>query len=249
MCPKPRSVVVATAVLMLLFVAAPVLAHGSDEHEDDGDGVGALLDEAYQLKKVDPQVALLGFKDAQLAKIIGRDGSALGSVSLGKPNGGALLNGVSMPESSRWQIVDPVRAFGTVETVAFLQTAINAVHEQFPKGTHPMFIGHLSRQKGGRLWPHRSHQSGRDVDLGYYYKPEYAEWYRPATALTIDRARSWAFVKALITRTDVEYIFISTRVQKILKDYAISVGEDRQWLDSIFEFRSRNPEPIIRHTY
>src|SRR5690606_27551437 len=123
------------------------------------------------------------------------------------------------------------------------------VNEQFPEGTHPMFIGHLSREGGGFLRPHRSHQSGRDVDLGYYYVPERAEWYRPATPQTLDRARTWAFVRALVTQTDVEYIFISTRVQMLLKEYALSIGEDAQWLDSIFEFRSRNPEPIIRHTW
>lgn len=160
-----------------------------------------------------------------------------------------MLNGVRMPDAGNWEIVDPGRAYGTRETIDYLVTAIEAVNDQFPDGTHPMFVGHISRPGGGFLRPHRSHQSGRDVDLGYYYVPERAEWYRPANEHTLDRPRSWAFIKALVTQTDVEYIFISTRVQKLLKDYALSIGEDPQWLDSLFQYRSRNPEPLIRHTW
>jgi murein endopeptidase len=201
------------------------------------------------LPPVDPQLALLGLDDQALSELIGHDLPALGSVSVGKANGGALLNGVRMPREGNWEIIDPARSFATQETVDYLVGAIEAVNAQFPAGTHPMYIGHMSREGGGFLRPHRSHQSGRDVDLGYYYVPERAEWYRPATLQTLDRARTWAFVRALVTQTDVEYIFISTRVQMLLKEYALSIGEDAQWLDSIFEFRSRNPEPIIRHTW
>lgn len=197
---------------------------------------------------VDEFVERLSLDEKELAVRVAQDLGSLGSMSVGKPNGGALINGVHMPESEHWQLIIPQLAWGTEETVHYLTTAIEAVVEQYPD-SHPMFVGHLSRQEGGPLRPHRSHQSGRDVDLGYYYVPERAEWYRPATKHTLDRARTWAFVKALITLTDVEYIFMSTRVQMLVKEYALSIGEDADWLNSIFEFRSRNPEPIIRHTW
>jgi len=197
---------------------------------------------------VDEFVERLTIDEDELSVRVANDLGSLGSMSVGKPNGGALINGVHMPESEHWELIIPQLAWGTEETVHYLTTAIGAVVEQFPD-SHPMYIGHLSRQEGGPLRPHRSHQSGRDVDLSYYYVPERAEWYRPATKHTLDRARTWAFVKALVTRTDVEYIFMSTRVQVLLKDYALSIGEDKDWLDTLFEFRSRNPEPIIRHTY
>src|SRR5437764_593142 len=83
---------------------------------------------------------------------------------------------------------------------------------------------------------HASHQSGRDADLGYYYKPGYQAWYQPASVYTMDRARSWAFVRALVTETDVEAIFIDMRVQRLLYEYALSAGEDRAWLDGLFGF-------------
>ncbi len=200
------------------------------------------------VETVDEFVERLSLDEKELSVRVAQDLGSLGSMSVGKPNGGALINGVHMPESEHWQLIIPQLAWGTEETIHYLTTAIGAVVEQFPD-SHPMFIGHLSRQEGGPLRPHRSHQSGRDVDLGYYYVPERAEWYRPATKHTLDRARTWAFVKALITLTDVEYIFMSTRVQMLVKEYALSIGEDADWLNSIFEFRSRNPEPIIRHTW
>lgn len=239
-------------------VSAPPSPAVERTHADDAPETVAEVDHADHAHDpptaepapaIDPQLALLGMEDDELADLCTSDLAALGSVSVGKANGGALLNGVRMPDDGNWEIIDPGRAYATQETIDYLVTAVEAVNEAFPEGTHPMYVGHLSRLGGGYLRPHRSHQSGRDVDLGYYYVPERAEWYRPATEHTLDRARTWTFVRALVTQTDVEYIFISTRVQKLLKEYALSIGEDPQWLDSIFEYRSRNPEPIIRHTW
>ncbi|MCA9623482.1 MAG: penicillin-insensitive murein endopeptidase, partial [Myxococcales bacterium] len=87
------------------------------------------------------------------------------SVSLGRPNAGALEVGVEMPEDPRWEIVVPQHAWGTQETVDGIAAAVAAVNREHP-GAHPLHIGDLSREFGGPLYPHRSHQSGRDVDLG-----------------------------------------------------------------------------------
>ncbi len=186
--------------------------------------------------------------DEEIATKVLDDLGSLGSMSLGKPNAGALVNGVQMPAGERWEIVSDLRAWATQETIDYLVTAVDAVHEAHP-GAHKLSIGHLSKEKGGRLYPHRSHQSGRDIDIGYYYVPEKAEWYRPATKQTLDFARSWALVKAFVVRTDVEMIFMDRSVQKMLKAYALSLGEDPTWLDSIFQYKSRHQEPIVRHTY
>lgn len=184
----------------------------------------------------------------QIAALVGTDLSALGSMSLGKPNAGALINGVQMPPGERWELVSAQRAWATQETIDYLITAIDKVHAEFP-GAHKLSIGHFSKEKGGRIHPHRSHQSGRDIDIGYFYVPEKAEWYRPATSQTLDLQRSWALVKSFVVDTDVEMIFIDRSVQRLLKEYALSVGEDPSWLNTIFQYKSRNPEPIVRHTW
>ena len=182
----------------------------------------------------------------EVAKRVSTDLKSLGSMSLGRPNAGALVNGVQMPEGERWDLVIPFRAYATQETIDYLVTAIDAVHTAFP-GAHKLSVGHLSKETGGRLYPHRSHQSGRDIDIGYYYVPEKAEWYRPATKQTLDLDRTWAFVKSFVVDTDVEMIFMDRRVQKLVKAHALSIGEDPAWLNSLFQYKSRHPEPLIRH--
>jgi len=185
--------------------------------------------------------------DAQLAELIDSDLSSLGPMSIGQPSAGALVNGLRMPTGEHWQLVDPGATWATQETIDYLITAIEAVHARFPD-TQKLRIGHISAKKGGHLKPHKSHQSGRDVDTSYYYKKNRRfRWYRRANAGNLDRARTWAFVRALITDTDVEMILINSSVQKLLKEHALSIGEDPKWLDSVFQVGSRGHYPLIRH--
>jgi hypothetical protein len=166
-------------------------------------------------------------------------------MSFGTATRGGLLNSVHLPENARWTMVDPEHTWGTVETIEYLTTAIDAVRAEFP-GSHPLYIGDISRVRGGYLKPHLSHQSGKDVDVGYYYTTQNPQWYVRAGASNLDRPRTWALVRALITRTDVHYIFIDRRVQRLLRSYASSIGENEAWLASIFDGNREEPA-IIRH--
>ncbi len=187
--------------------------------------------------------------DEEIARRVAEDLSSLGAMSLGRPNAGALINAVQMPEGEHWELVTPWRSWATPETVAFLMAAIQKVNAQFSP-THPLYIGHLSREHGGPLRPHRSHQSGRDADISYYYRMDRNPgWYQRGSAHTLDVDRSWALVRALVTETDVEYLFIDRSIQRLLKKHALKIGEDRAWLDRIFQIGSREPEPIIRHAW
>jgi len=165
-------------------------------------------------------------------------------MTFGTATRGGLLNAVHLPEDDRWTMVDSPHAWGTAETINYLVSAIDAVNEQFP-GSHPLFIGDISRREGGYLAPHLSHQSGRDADVGYFYKTDPA-WYVRATFQNLDRPRTWALIRALITRTDVRYIFLDRRVQRMLRQYAETIGENNAWLESIFH-GSGNEPPIILH--
>lgn len=194
----------------------------------------------------DERIDVLALDSSTIQARLREDPTALGSVSLGRPNGGALFGAVRMPEGPHWQIVDPHHAWATRETVDYLVKAITAAHEAAPG--EPLFIGHLSRKEGGRLWPHASHQSGRDVDLGYYYLPgTRGGWYQRAAKVNLDRKRTWALLRALIVHTDVEHIFISRGVQRLLREHALSIGEDADWLQSIFDHRSVHPAPLVRN--
>lgn len=161
------------------------------------------------------------------------DPASLGSISIGPPNRGALFNGVQMPLGDKWALTDPGNAYGTREAIDQLVRAIEAVHEKYPRSPK-VIIGHWSSRRGGRLKPHKSHQSGRDVDVGYYYTSQ-TGWYARAHAKNLDRPRTWALVKALLTKGDVEMILIDTSIQRMLRDHAIAAGEDRAFVDRVFQ--------------
>ena len=109
-----------------------------------------------------------------------------------------------------------------------------------------MYIGHISAHRGGHLSPHVSHQAGRDVDISYYYLPGQSRWYATARENNLDRERTWAFVKALVTDTDVQLILMDRSVQRLVREYAVSRGEDRAWVDQLFDGGGSLP-PLIRH--
>lgn len=228
----------------------------SKDPDDMEEFEGAVLD-THDPSKADPAAPpphtqshtakspLENLDPSELKRLVKEDMSALGPISLGLPNRGRLLNGVQMPKGDHWSLTDPGHCWGTQETVDNIAVAINAVNKAF-ENTPKLYIGHISAQHGGRLKPHKSHQAGRDVDLGYYYA-DGAGWYTTATAENLDKPRTWALVKAFIRETPVEMIFIDTSVQRVLKDYAASIGEDKKWLDEVFQVGSKSPTPIIRH--
>jgi penicillin-insensitive murein endopeptidase len=188
------------------------------------------------------------WSSADLALELARDPSSVGSLSLGRPNAGALFNGVRMPDGPGWEVVDPGRSYATSETVAYLERAFAKLRTDFPDAPQ-VFVGHLSRERGGALGPHRSHQSGRDVDLGYIHLGKAHAWYQRASARNLDVERTWALIRALVTETDVEVMFIDLLVQKLLKEHALAIGEDPAWLDSLFRYQSHHPEPLIRQAW
>ncbi len=183
--------------------------------------------------------------DAEITSRLRADINALGPISIGRAHGGVLVAGVRMPEGANWELVSPGLAWGTQETVDGLAHAIDAVAARFPS-TPKAFIGDISAKRGGLLHPHVSHQSGRDVDVSYYLT-EGHRWYVTANGSNLDRARTWHFIRTLIADSDVDLILIDTQVQRILKAYALEIGEDPAWLDQIFQVGGKSQRPLIFH--
>jgi penicillin-insensitive murein endopeptidase len=121
---------------------------------------------------------------------------------------------------------------------------VERVHAEYPDSP-PLYVGHLSARHGGYLRPHRSHQSGRDVDLGYFYLGG-PGWYARASAKNLDVVRTWALVKAFASDPNVEAIFMDRSVQRLLSDHAEANGERAEWL---FEGSHRGGEHLVRHEW
>lgn len=214
----------------------------------------ALLENSVPTPAATPELALIAqpptdmvaISDEQLSWLIAEDTAALGSVSIGFPSGGVLLNGRQMASSPLWDVVNPDESWGTEETIAFVETAIRAVHALHPD-SHPLYIGDISEDDGGRLNRHQTHQAGRDVDLGFYFKQGQGAWHANGTARNLDLPRNWALVRALVVHTDVETVLLDRSIQRLLYDYAVSIGEDRDWLRDVFQVPRGTGQSVVRH--
>ncbi|MBL9025779.1 MAG: penicillin-insensitive murein endopeptidase [Myxococcales bacterium] len=178
-----------------------------------------------------------------LEHVLRTEPARLGSASLGAPTRGRLFGGTRL-EPSEAIAIEGGYPWGTELTVRTVTRAIEHVYRCVP-GTPKLHVGDISREGGGWLRPHRSHQSGLDADLGYYYEGGEA-WYQRATAQTLDRRRTWALIRALVDSGNVEMIFIDRSVQLLLRDYVAS--EDPDGL-ALFPTKSRPGESVIRHAW
>jgi murein endopeptidase len=172
--------------------------------------------------------------------------AALGPLSIGSPDGGILFNPMAMPEGSLWRIRNPPETFATTETIEFITSAIASVEARHP-GSPRLVIGDISRPDGGRLNRHRSHQAGRDADIGFYFRSGEASDFKKPGRDELDVPRTWTFVRALVTDTDIQRIFVDRAVQRVLYAHALAEGEDQEWLDDIFGRRTDGKDAIIQH--
>ncbi len=128
--------------------------------------------------------------------------------------------------------------WGLGSLVGMLDRASRRVRRQFSDAV--MSVGHLSRQGGGELDRHASHESGRDADVAFYVKnqqghPVYADQFvkfvANGTAPTwpgavFDDAKNWALVAALLDDpvAHVSHIFVASHLRARLLAYAARVG-------------------------
>jgi len=184
------------------------------------------------------------FDIASLYQLLQRQPDLLGPASLGTVTRGELINGLQLVSTPGWLVQDQNRAWGTPELIHCLQRSIMAVHEHFPE-TPPLHVGDLSREEGGYLKGHASHQSGLDADVGFFYHGENA-WYQNATAKTLDRERTWMLVRSMVTDCAVEYVFMDREVLAWLREHASKVEGNQAWLESVFSEGPSRPG-ILRH--
>lgn len=206
------------------------------------DAMGGELPPAAPEREPHPLAKL---SNAEVEALLLKDASKLGPASLGMTNRGALFGAVQMKSAPGWRVVNPRETFGTQETLDYLSHAIIRVREMYPE-TPDIDVGDISRKEGGHIQPHVSHQSGRDVDLGFYYL-DGSSWYSKANANNLDLPRTWALIKVLVTETDVEAIFLDRSLQEIFRSYATELGESEEWLDQVFGGPASNLRPLIIH--
>jgi LysM repeat protein len=162
--------------------------------------------------------------------------------SRGLPWNGRLSDGVQLPVGDGYHIRRPHRAWGCSHVVAHIERAIAAVRARFP-AVHTLAIGDLSVKKGGAITDHRSHQSGRDVDIGLYYTElpkAYPRSFVVATDRILDRAATWALLHAFARTADeptgVSAIFLDYDVQGLLYEWALENGVPASYVGKLFQY-------------
>lgn len=167
------------------------------------------------------------------------------SVSIGKPSNGYLVDAKRLPDAGEGFKTQPIwktrgNRYGTDE----LLDLITGVGRQMARQVSDvkLVVADLSSPGGGaaRAW-HRSHQSGRDVDLVYYMRgPEGKPWEADAmrvfgpdakakdgSGITVDIPRTWMLVKAIVTAPEarVQWVFMFEPIAAKLLEHATRIGE------------------------
>jgi murein endopeptidase len=210
----------------------PVVDDDDDDEADDG-----LDPEAEQH---DAPVAVgdelrysADLSDEALSALWTTAPEAIGSVSMGFSDSGRIINGVPFPTDGNWLVVNPKHAWATQETTDFVVAALEMVAKRWPDAP-ALRVNDISDKDGGWLRPHRSHQNGRDVDLGFYYPTVDPVRVRERERV-IDVALTWTLLRSLLVTGDVQVILVDRRVQAVLRDHAASEGEDPAWLKLVFD--------------
>ena len=184
-----------------------------------------------------------------------RHGTVNPSAAVGRPQDGKLVNGEQLPAGRGYYRRRPHLAWGTNETISLLRQAIERVRAKH-KGVHDVAVGDISSEHGGKLRGHKSHQSGRDVDLGLYIRKQSKKGPRAfisANRHKIDHAPNWTLIEALVSKSRksslVSYIFLDYGVQKDLYQWAKKKGVKQKRLDWIFQYPrgKRAMRGIVRH--
>lgn len=171
------------------------------------------------------------------------------SRSVGQATEGTLENPCRIAPSGPGYLSASPNAFATDESVAWIQWAAAQVAQQFP-GSPLLVIGSLSAERGGFLKPHKSHQSGRDADLGYFHSNSSgARRFQATDAGNLDAEKTWAFLEALLYTGDVEFVFMDYEIQAALYNALLDNGWTETTLAPMFQYPAGPtvPRGIIRH--
>jgi penicillin-insensitive murein endopeptidase len=162
--------------------------------------------------------------------------------SVGLPHHGVVTEAVALPKKGDGYVLyrdDDVR-WGSARLVGVIQRVASAVVSSRPGGA-PLVVGDLSKRYGGQTERHRSHRSGRDVDLLFYVttprgvpvrSPGFIKFSTDGLGATegkkvyrFDVERNWELVRTLLSEEDVQWVFVARPVEALLIEHALALGE------------------------
>jgi len=168
--------------------------------------------------------------------------------SVGVPHSGFLTGAKELPAEGKgykWKS-SADHHWGLPRLVGLIEEAAGNVDTARP-GSKPLHVGDLSNKHGGQLMPkHRSHRTGRDVDLLFYVTtlegvavpnagfvkigPDGLGVSEAGRFVRFDVDRMWLLVRSLVDskQAHVQWIFVSRVLEALMVEHAIALGEPAQ---------------------
>jgi LysM repeat protein len=166
----------------------------------------------------------------------------LSGQSRGRPGHGWLHQATQLPSSSHYFRRRLERTWAAAHVIDHTLNAIHEAHAAIPK-LHRLAIGDLSDSDGGPLSGHASHQSGRDIDIGLFYRKVpagYPEEFIEANEDNFDATATWALLEPLVRTAGkdggVEKVFVDYELQRGLYAAARADGWSKSKLVDVLQY-------------
>jgi murein endopeptidase len=172
---------------------------------------------------------------------------AVGAQSVGRPDRGRIANAAQLPiNGGLYTVRNPDHSYGSSHAVALLTRSIQEFRTTGFSGE--VVIQDMSRKNGGRFRPHRSHQSGRDVDIRLPLRSGLAVGTIPTEAHQVDWDAAWSLMHAMLKTNRVRFIFLSRPRQKQLYEAALRAGMSQEELATLLQYPRHSKTAVIRHS-
>ncbi len=174
------------------------------------------------------------------------------SLSVGSPARGWQLRAKKLRPTPYLVIKESSRhaSYGHPALVLMLRRTAQQMVQNV--GSKPMVIGDLSSEHGGALYGHRSHQSGRDADVGFFAvdaegKPQAVDRFvkydsngraKDRSGLIFDDYRNWLVVLTWMKdeRADIKHVFVASHLRRRLLEFARSRPAFAKYADDAAKF-------------
>jgi len=146
---------------------------------------------------------------------------------------------VPLAKNDHLAITRPRNSYGHHALTTTLDRAACIMYEQYKS---PLRVNDLSREHGGKLYPHKSHRRGLDADVGMYAYNSQDGYYTTNASLQ-HRSKAykdfnnpqaleanWRFIKTLTSGpSEVQYIFWDNQLINRLKKHVIFTHGSEEW--------------------
>jgi penicillin-insensitive murein endopeptidase len=181
--------------------------------------------------------ALATYSDADLPEGFRKLPYSQMSLSVGSPVEGFQLRAKRLRPTPTLVLKNGERTtYGHPSLVLMLQRSAKQMAREAAGAV--LLVGDLSSEQGGPLSGHRSHQSGRDADVGFFVmdakgRPKRVDHFVPfgadgkardGSGLVFDDYRNWLLIQMWLkdSRAGIKYVFVAKPLRERLLDFASS---------------------------